>query len=411
MSVFSWTITMPYRGLPAPALPSFPSTGSPAAGTCDGVFHDQVYFLGLIDRVMDNGYLAPMQAAIGGGYEVYQGYAKVGERVSQAIERLECGSFIIFATGGSFATGVVEFLRPTGAAGSVTVRAGSIVSTRNGNREFVTLEDAVFVGAALGPVAVPVRAVAMGWEWNVAGRVVTAGNEMLAGEINLCIKLLQTPNYGDASIVVQQVVSTSGGAAPMLDGLGEDRALPRAPGELDPAYRQRLRTLPDTVSPAAIVRFLDLSLTSLPLGYDFIETWEPGYQSCWDAPTSLPANPAYNGNLFVYDDPRPNPPFRNRWLDEVEFRGAFIVVVDVPAPIRETGLAYDDPALTPTQLRSVLGGRSTPAYDVPVNFTASPMGAYDGTDLGRQALFAGLWSALQDIKAGGVAAVVELAGQ
>lgn len=48
--------------------------------------------------------------------------------------------------------------------------------------------------------------------------------------------------------------SPTGGCAPMLDELGGERNVPRAPGEADDDYRERIARLPDTVSPNAIRR-------------------------------------------------------------------------------------------------------------------------------------------------------------
>jgi hypothetical protein len=158
----------------------------------------------------------------------------------------------------------------------------------------------------------------------------------------------------------------------------------RLEAELDSAYRYRLRNLPDTVSPGAIVRLCDAYLDQFGIEYEFVEVWQLDYQTCWDAPSpnvgtpsyaaSLPTSPVYYDNLFVYDDPVgtraawPNPQFRNRWLDEVEYRGAFIVVVDPLDPV------------------------------------------YDGTPAGNAAVL-GLYTQLQQIKLGGVAAIIELEGE
>jgi uncharacterized phage protein gp47/JayE len=69
------------------------------------------------------------------------------------------------------AQGTVEFTRPTAGAGAGTILAGTTISTiedETGERqEFTTDADAVFGGAALGPIAVAATAVDAGRDGNV----------------------------------------------------------------------------------------------------------------------------------------------------------------------------------------------------------------------------------------------------
>jgi len=503
-----------------PTFPVFPPTAG-AGGPCNGTVHDQDFLLGLFDRIFPESYLVPIKVTPQSGYELFQTFAKIGERVSQAIEHLECGSLIIFSEGGSYATVDVELYRASASFGAVTVKAGSIVTTSRGARDFLTLEDASFGPLDVGPVTVPVRAIAQGWEWNVPGQVTTPRGEVLPGEIDTCKRLLQAKNaisvgaqasgavalpantgvahfivvttsggfavigelyyddgtgvgtvtvlpallgrsmlvtaalsggaieldvggylwgltstweqdaeptggaFIDTTIQVRQLAAATGGRAPMLDGLGADRGLPRLLGEADDPYRLRIRTLPDTVSPGAIKRTVQRLLDPYSLTGDFIETWDVRYQTCWDADPSIPTGRGFDPNLFVYDDPRPlygagpgHPvpnglPFYNRWLDDVEQRGAFIVVLPVIPSLIDVGMAYDDTGMTPTDFFSVVGGqRGYPAYDVPSSFSSGIglQGGYDGFDVGRNAVYLGIWQTLQSIKAAGVAALVELRG-
>src|SRR5262249_47510538 len=145
--------------------------------------------------------------------------------------------------------------------------------------------------------------------------------EELPGEVDTVVALVEDPPFGDPSIQVAQVGDGACGQAPMLEGLGHDRGIDRKPGEPIEQYRIRVRRLPDTVSPAAIRRMVDEYRPRYGAAADVIETFSLQYQSCYDgSPTPGPATPQgfYDPNLFVYDDPRPAYPFRNRWLDEVE---------------------------------------------------------------------------------------------
>lgn len=421
-TLYTWTLSSSLVVATPFAFPTFVLAGT-VGGGCNGVVHDQSYFLSLFDRILPDAYVGPLKTNRNSGYEILQGAAQVAARASLAVERLECGSIIVFAEGGSYATGTVELYRATTAGGAVTVSAGSVVTTSRGGRDFVTTADAVFGPGDLS-VSVAVRSIAPGWEWNVPGVRVTASGLTLAGEIDTCKRLLEVPAYGDPTIQVRQALDTSGGAAPMLDGLGEDRGLPRQVAESDAAYRYRIRTLPDTVSPAALRRAATGVLQPLGLAFDMIETWQVDYQTCWDAPSPNPGtptyqavpptNPAFDNTTFVYDDPRPAYPFKNRWLDEVEFRGAVIFVVPPFGPVLDVGMAYDDHASdTPAAFYGPLGRRATTAFDVPFGLAAALglQGCYDGFDLGTAGTYTQLWNTLQATKMGGVATILELRGQ
>lgn len=58
----------------------------------------------------------------------------------------------------------------------------------------------------------------------------------------------------DLGFVVTNEESPEGGKSPMLDELGEERNIPRAPGEEDAEYRKRVATPADTISPGAVKR-------------------------------------------------------------------------------------------------------------------------------------------------------------
>jgi len=400
--------------------PVFPPVGG--VGDSDLTADDQDYYLRLLDRLFPDSYLAQMKLNPNSGYEQFQGYASIGERLSEAITRLGANNVISYSPGGERAVGYVEVSRPTGAAGTVVVKAGSVVTCSVGGQDFVTLLDSEFTGAALGPLTIGIVAIASGYEWNVRGERTAANGETLAGEIDTFKRLVTDPPYGDPTIYVEQVLDTSGGEAAVLDGLGSDRGLTRKVGETAEQFRLRLHTLPDVVSPGAIKRVCHALLDPLGIGFQFIETGDIVYQTCWDAPSTNvgtptfqaapPTNLAYDETLFAYDDNRDTTsPFRNRWLDEVEKRGAFIIVLET-VTLNDLGLAYDDPGMVPLDFRAAVTGfgRGTPAFDITSAIqAAAPVytAAYDGFDLGYDAASAALWQVLQEIKAGGVIAILE----
>lgn len=386
---------------------------------CDTVVLDQAYFLALFDRTFPTDYLSPLKSYPNSGYELFQAFAAVGARMAQAVRGLECGAFVIFSEDAALALVNVIFARPDTTTGAFTINAGTVVKTSTGGREFVLPVDVSF-GALDLSVTASVIAVATGYEWNVRGERATAAGVLLRGEINQVTKLLTTPPYVDPRITVRQQQDASGGIDPMLNGIGYDRGIERISGEPAELYRARVRSLPDTVSPAAVARNVDRFLAPYSIGYDIIETWQITYQTAWDAPSpnagtpsyqaTPPTNPQYDSNLYCYDDPRSQWPLRNVWLDEAEHRGAFIVVLEVKS-LNDLGLAYDDPGMGPTEFRNPATGwgRSTSAYDLAGTDNASLVYpcAYDGFDILYNAVMVGLYQLLQQIKAAGVAAIVE----
>lgn len=408
---YSWTLLVPPTATPADAA-DVSTAGAPLL-PCPIVQLTQQDFLDLFDRLLPGHYLEPLKAP-GPGYEALQAFAKLGERLSLAVERLGCDSFISSATGGGYAVGTVELFRsaPVAEIGlTVTVKAGTLVMSSKGGRAFATTEDVVFAPSDLGPFTVPVISIAKGYEWNERGEVIAADGTPLAGEIDTIDVLVEDPDFGDITIQVRQLVSTSGGADASLDQHGADRGITRLAGEVDAAYRGRVRALPDNISPDAVERALLQLSASYPLSFDVIETWEITYQTCFDAPSTTIPGSNFDPNLCCYDDPRSPLPFRNRWLDEVDYRGAFIVVLSNLPAIDDVGFAFDDTATGYTDLTTAAGTRAIGAYDVPNTFTLAKGGGYDGFDLPKQAVYKGIWDTLQNIKAAGIAAEVELEGE
>lgn len=314
-----------------------------------GEAHDQDFFLRVIDRSYPLDYIFSIKQKPNGGYEVFQGSAKVSERVSLAISRFYAGMFILSAAGGSFATGPVEFFRDSFAAGEVTVLAGTIVTTEDG-RDFVTTENAVFGATDLvsTPSAVNVISVAMGYEYNVPGQVITAGSETLPGEINIIKRIVATVSVSDTtpvldtSMQVRQIVETTGGAAACLDALGEDLLIPRLPLESDVAYKARIREVPDTVSPDAIARGVNKLLAPFgasaclrEVGTDLLPGMFYDAGSSTDSPQHPERNFAFDFDFIT----RPNDRFK-LLLNFAEMRGFFLVGVP-PIVVSDFGAFYD----------------------------------------------------------------------
>lgn len=399
------------------------SGGTTAAPTLPGpvTAYTQEEVVELVERLLPNHYTAPLKDP-GPGWEIVQAMAAVGSRVSLAVERLGRGAYILSSGGAAKATGSVELYRPAPHPDgiTVTVRAGTAIRSSRGGRTYFTTEDAVFGPADLGPFLVGVVASHPGYQYDEPGVVVTLDGTSLPGEIDTVVTLVEVPDFGDATILVRHPVATSGGADGALDEHGADRQIARAKSEGDDSYRGRIRALPDNISPNAVDRALQQILFPFGLSYAFIETWDVAYQTCWDAPADLPLPGSnYDPNLFVYDDPRDPTPFRNRWLDEQEHRGAFIVVVPNLEPITDRGFIWasdpaDPPDVSAGDLLSSVGKRALGAFDVLATDLGTDflgIGCYDGFDDGKNAVYSRLYATLQRIRAAGIVAALELKGE
>lgn len=376
-------------------------------------------FLGLLDRLLSYDYLASLKT--GSGYEVYQQMAAIGSRASLAIANFQTASFISTAPDGGYAQAVVGFSRANSYNGAVTIKAGTIVQTATYGRRFSLLYDVVFSSTDLMQQGI-VQALYQGEQWNVLGPRTTLRGETIPGEISIVSTWIQDPSFGDPTITVSQFSDATGGLSSVLNIHGSDRGFIRNTNEPANIFRHRVRSLPDTVSPLAIRNLLDLYTANYPgTVWDFIEVWQPTFQSAWDCPSPNIGTPTYSSsilgqistNLFVFDDPRPAwPPFQNRWLDESISRGMFIVTVPHLAAVADHGLAYDDIAETPAALQSAYGRRSVNAYDVPrTTIITELQGAYDGLDYQIPNVYLGLISTLQRTKAAGVVVDIEIQGE
>ncbi len=433
----AWTLTDPVAPVEATVIPVFPASAGPGPSGSDAPVRDAAYYLRMFDTTMPDWYIVPLKNTPNSGYELFQAAAKLGARQSLAIQRFESLNLAMFSAGGSYATGNVEFYRESFTAGAVTVGAGTIVQCGVGGRGFITTEDAVFGASDLGPVAVAVRALVKSFQYNVPGKVVTPVSAFeLPGAIDSIRRMIQLdPTTGlrtfiEPAMLVQNINPTTGGAPAMLDQIGTDRGIVRGAGELDTKYRYRVRNLPDTVSPGAFNRLLLTIFEQYGLTYDFIETFEKDYQTCFDYPSDqlgtptylsnpLPANLIDHKDICVWDWPDygDDVPMRNRWLDEVEHRATVIIGVPSLPAQRDVGMAYDDTAMVPTDrdevTGSVTGRRALSAYDVPATLAAAfgPQGGYDGFDNVRNGFYLTLLQNLNAIKAAGVVVIVERRGE
>jgi len=211
------------------------------------------------------------------------------------------------------------------------------------------------------------------------------------------------------------------GSDAALDQHGADRGIFRQPGEQDDPYRARIRALPDNISPDAVLRNLRLLLEPVDGIAVFIETWDIRLQTCWNAPGETHGGTDFDPNCFVWNDPRPPVPYRNRWLSENLARGSFIVVVTGLSPLSDFGMVwnhknpddtYVDPFIDESGLANLHGRRALCAWNVPSTLAGGYLqGCWNGYDQKLNTLYANLYATLQNVKAAGINAVLELEGQ
>ena len=332
--------------------------------TCTAVQYTQDDLLRVLDRAYSAEYLDAIKAKADGGYEQFQAAAQVLARMSLAVARLECDSFLGSASGGVKATGTVEFYRESAADGAIDVAAGSVVTTED-RRDFVTLETASFGVTDLGPHAVAVEAVAVGYEYNVPGQVTTAGGEVLAGEISTIYRLKTATPTIDRNLRVRQLVATSGGRAAALDGLAYDLGVPRITGEDDDEYRLRILETPDTVSPDAIRRGLERLLAAYG-GWELREVGTfpfPGMFYGAGSSADVPQDPQRNFAWGVDPTLRPEDAWKC-WLSFAEMRAFFMVGIP-RMQLGDLGLFYGGSTSDPYPILNPWGGAETDPVRAP----------------------------------------------
>lgn len=379
----------------------------------------QDHYLRVIARALPADYLEQLRARPDSGYELLQAVAAMAARVDLAITRALQGNLAIHASGGARAGGTVTLVRPAD-SGMFTVLAGSVVSSSSSGRRYLVTQDVEWASPDL-TVDVTVQAVASGWEYDARGQRTTAAGEVLPGLVDTVVSLITDPAYADPEVTVTQSADIVGGAFPALDLVAEDRGLGRGAAEGDASLALRTRTLPDTVSPGAVRRLVAGLLAPAGLPYDLVETWEHRYQECYDAPSPnagtpsylspFPSNPLYSSDTYVYDDPRPpSTLFRNRTMDEVEYRATYVLVLDRDVTLQDVGLAYDDPGVSSGDFHPSTGPqRGTSAYDLTSAMDPQFVFGccYDGYDAEERALVAAVAQKMQAITAAGATAVVD----
>lgn len=224
----------------------------------------------------------------------------------------------------------------------------------------------------------------------VAATLVTVATEETANVLE----------FADLGITVTQSAPTTGGRHGVLDANGRDRNVLRRFEESDFDYRQRIVTLPDVVSPAAIDRICAQILTPVNIPYRILETRQTNLEGM-----ILDLSPLDRGVLCETPEspginviPLASPPLPpgtttevlDAWAGSVVLSTSdtvrlFIICVGPPnaATAGETGLPYD------------ATNDGVNAYDVGDR-------GIDGSQQGYESLIAALYDQVDQARGAGV---------
>jgi len=175
--------------------------------------------------------------------------------------------------------------------------------------------------------------------------------------------------------------SPSGGIAPMLDELGEERGIYRSPGENDDSYRERVATVADTVSPNAIRRISNRVFAEYGASACLREIGQANFRGFFFDGDPSSNDPAI---AFAYDlDFTIRPQDRHKLIvDYTEMRAFFLIGVP-PMPLPEFGFAFDEGLVN--------------AFDSSPHYTF-----FDGFPITTAILYRTAWQAVEKARAYGV---------
>lgn len=198
----------------------------------------------------------------GDGGEILHALARVGERLSEAVMRAVDGLTPGKAGFGRLAHGRVRLRldspHPESRRGLV-LPAGTTLWDVHGET-VRTMAEARWEADDRSPRDVPVESERPSYQANLAPGTVLVLREIPGAT--------EAPDAGVWGEVLPP--GLSGGAAPCLETLADQRALGPAPGESEASLRLRLRTLDDVVTPAAMRRAIRAIVPDARL----IEAWD-----------------------------------------------------------------------------------------------------------------------------------------
>lgn len=220
-----------------------------------------------------------------GGEEIFSSIAAVAAKISERMAQRYDALYILRATSGSRAAGTITVTWTEGTTEAHTLLAGQVVCGTRWGVEYRLTED-LEVGASAAAdtaVTVGVEAVRMDFESNVAA--VHVDQWALPAGVNRKEHISWSEATTDSArdeflagldageITVAGATDMEGGALATLPLIGAGRGKPKAPGEPDATYRERIRKKPDRISPAGILRAVNAVLKPYGVEATIVEPW------------------------------------------------------------------------------------------------------------------------------------------
>lgn len=220
------------------------------------------------------------------GEAVYSAMAAAFENVAQYAARSGEARLIMEATGPTRATGTARITFASGITSGhdVGINAGQVIAQTAWGERFRLAEGF----SATGPqspgytVDIAIESVWANGDGNVRAIDIRAW-ALPAGvdpasdiDFNLSASTLLgvgafIVGVGDGSITVAGLTDCAGGKDGTLDLIGAGRGIARASGEADPAYRVRIRSVADTLTPAAMLRLANRALEPYGVTATYLE--------------------------------------------------------------------------------------------------------------------------------------------
>ena len=177
-----------------------------------------------------------------GWIRIFESLAAAGALASSTTQHVLDGLFVSTATTGAKATGGALTIDRTGGTDPTDLLAGATFRT---DRWTVLMTTANVTLPASGSATVVVEALLQGRAGNVEADDV-APIWFTEGSF--------VSEDAGAQITALLTTSLASGEDPQLEALGQERSIFRQDGEEAEAYRLRVKSLPDVVTPAAVVR-------------------------------------------------------------------------------------------------------------------------------------------------------------
>ncbi len=215
--------------------------------------------------------------------------AKSLARVAERVAEWSNGRYILQATGPLRAVGSVTVIAVDGTTEPIGLQAGQPIMATFWGIQYRLTADLVFPAASPPATAVEaaVEAVNIGWHGNQLAEHVDVVS--LASGVDPAANILWTPETTEAGkteflagVLAESLTfaatDMTGGSVGTLGLIGSGRGLPRAEGETDADFRRRIRRIPVTVTPDAIIAALN-EIVELATGgtVTLKEPWDFGF--------------------------------------------------------------------------------------------------------------------------------------